>query len=196
MISVVFLLVVAVFVATPAKVYAACESDGAYGQNCVYNKSFKITKKVRIKDEGDFEDKVTGVKEGQVVEFKVKVKNVGEVAVDDLKMTDILPEELYRVGGSGLTEYLNDLKVGETETFVIEAKIKEIEFDRTDNFENCVVNKAKLERNGDFEGSDTATVCYGDSDIKELPETGADSTGILTIFGLISTGLGMILKRK
>lgn len=180
----------------PSKVLAACESDGAYGQTCVYNKTFELTKKVRIEGDNTWKDKVIDVKEGETIEFRIEIKNIGEVAVDDMKMTDYLPDELERIGGDGLTEEWNDFKVDEEKKFVIKARIKSEEFDRDDNFEKCVVNKAKVEYDGTLEGSDTATVCYGDEDITELPETGATSTEALTLLGLISTGFGFTLKRK
>lgn len=180
----------------PSKVFASCESDGAYGQKCVYNKTFELTKKVRIEGDSTWKDKVIDVKEDEVIEFRIKVENIGEVAVDDMKLKDFLPDELKRIGGDGLTEDWDDFKVGETKKFVIKARIKASEFDRDDNFEKCVVNKAEVRYDGTLEGSDTATVCYGDEDITELPETGASGTEAMTILGLASTGFGLMLKRK
>jgi len=100
---------------------------------------------------------------------------------------------MERVGGSGLTEYWDDFEPGETKTFYIEAKVKEEEYDRDVDFEKCVVNKAEVEWDGEFEGSDTATVCYGDEDVTELPETGSNEIVALIGFGLIAAG---ILVRK
>ena len=57
-----------------------------------------------------------------------------------------------------------------------------------ENFEKCVVNKAEVEWDGNFEGSDTATVCYGDVEVTELPETGAVSTLAIAGLGLIIAG--------
>jgi len=173
-----------------------CESDGDYGQTCVYNKTFELIKDVRIEGDNTWKDKVIDVKEGEVIEFRIRIENLGEIAVDDMKMTDFLPDELERIGGDGLTEEWNDFEVGETVTFVIEARIRSEEFDREDNFEKCVVNKAEVRYDGTLEGADTATVCYGNEEITELPETGATATEAMTIFGLASTGFGLILKRK
>lgn len=180
----------------PSKVFAACESVGDYGQNCVFNKTFELEKKVRLEGDNTWKGKVVNVKEGEVIEFKIEIKNAGEVAVDDMKMTDILPDELERIGGSGLTEEWTDFKVGEEKNFVIKARIKASEFERTDNFEKCVVNKAEVTYDGTLEGSDTATVCYGNEEPEELPETGPLATEVLTIAGLASTGFGLALKRK
>lgn len=166
------------------QVYAGCTPNYGGGQTCVYNKNFDIEKKVRKAGDDSWKDKVTGVKKGEIVEFRIKVKNDGEVDVDDMKMTDKLPKEMERVGGSGLTEYWDDFEKGKSKTFVIRAKVKDSEYDRK-NFEKCVVNKAVVEYDGDQEGSDTATVCYGDRGPTELPKTGGNSL----LYGALGLGL-------
>jgi len=179
------------------KVYASCEPNYGGGETCIYNKSIKITKDVKvIEDNGsDYKDKVTGVKKTETVEFRITVKNVGEVEVDNMKMTDKLPSELDRVGGDGLTEYFDNFKPGETKEFKIKATINSDEFDR-ENFDKCVVNKAELHFGDKFEGADTATVCYSKGTVTELPGTGPD-LGIATgIAGFGLTVLGFLVKRK
>jgi hypothetical protein len=166
-----------------------------YGE--VYNKRFRITKEVRIEGDNDWKDKVTDVDEDDIVEFRIEIKNLSDDDLDDfddMKMEDFLPDEMYRVGGSGLTEYWDDFEPGETKKFTIEAKVESDEYDRDVEFEKCIVNKAEVRWDGDFEGSDTATVCYGNIEPTELPETGALSTLGLTGLGLLVVGL--ISKRK
>ena len=165
-----------------------------YGE-VVKNKAFRIEKEVRVKDEGDFEDKLVLDEEDfdKVLEFRIEVKNKGEVDVDDMKVEDFLPEEMDRVGGDGLTEYWDDFDSGDTKTFYIDAKIDEDEFDR-ENFDKCIVNKAEVRYDGDFEGSDTATVCYGDVEVTELPETGFVDTMVPLGLGLIV--VGFLVKNK
>jgi uncharacterized repeat protein (TIGR01451 family)/LPXTG-motif cell wall-anchored protein len=179
-------------------VYADCEPIYGGGQNCVYNKSFRVTKDVRIVEDNDseFKDKVTDVKKHETVEFRIKIKNVGEVEVDNMKMRDKLPDELERVSGDGLTEEWDDFEPGETKEFKIIAKIHSDEFDR-ENFDKCVVNKAELTFDGKFEGADTATVCFGKGEVTELPSTGPGFDGIATgLAGLGLTALGVLVKRN
>jgi LPXTG-motif cell wall-anchored protein len=110
-----------------------------------------------------------------------------------MKMKDSLPDEMERVGGDGLTEYWEDFEPGETKTFIIRAKVNSEEYDR-ENFEKCVVNKAKVLYDDDEEGSDTATVCYGDSEVTELPKTGGSSV----LYGALGLGLsafGLTVKK-
>lgn len=178
-----------------SKVYADCESNYGGGETCIYNKSFKVTKQVRIEGDDDWEDKITNVDPDDVIEFRIKITNVGEVEVDDMEYKDKLPSELVRVGGDGLTEDWDNFSEDESVTFKIKAQIDSDEFDRTDNFEKCVVNKVEVKYDGNFEGSDTATVCYGDADITELPETGAGTTVALVTFGLLLITFGTLTKK-
>ncbi len=165
------------------KVYA----DGQYGKDIIKNKSFRIEKEVRIKDEGSYEDKLILTKSDwdEVIEFRIRIKNVGEVTTDKMKMEDFLPSELKLVKEDGLTEHWDGFEPGETKTYKIEARIKDSELDR-ENFDKCVVNKAEVRYDGKFEGADTATVCYGDRTVTELPETGFEEV-------LIPLGLGLIV---
>lgn len=173
--------------------YAGCTSNYGGGETCIYNKNFDIEKKVRKEGDDSWKDKVTGVDEDEVVEFKIKVKNEGEVDVDDMKMSDKLPKEMERVGGDGLSEYWDDFEAGETKTFVIKAKVKDSEYDK-DNFEKCVVNKAEVLYDGEDEASDTATVCYSDSEPTELPKTGGSSL-LYGVLGLGLTAVGAFAKK-
>lgn len=175
--------------------YAGCESNYGGGETCIYNKSFEIEKKVRIEGDNEWKDKVVDVEEDETVEFRIRVENVGEVGVDDMKYEDFLPDEMERVGGDGLTEYWDGFDPDEEVTFIIEAKVKDSEYDDED-FEKCVVNKVELYYDDAFEGSDTATVCYGDEEITELPETGPASTVGLALSGLGLIASGTLVKKR
>jgi LPXTG-motif cell wall-anchored protein len=175
---------------------------GSYGEYGPYggykNKSFDIEKKVRVEDEDEeWKDKVVRVAEDDVVQFRIRIWNTGEITTDDMKMHDYLPDEMYRVGGSGLTEYWDDFEPGEMVEFIIEAKVHSDEYDR-ENFEKCVVNKAVVEFQGHEEGSDTAIVCYemAGEEIEELPSTGATATVAMAITGLGLVTLGFSAKKK
>lgn len=182
-----------------------CEPNYGGGETCIINKSFSIEKEVRIYGSDDeFKDKITGVEADEIVEFRIVIKNTTIVPsgideddipdFDNMKMKDILPDELERVGGAGLTEYWDDFAPGEEIEFKIRAQIDSDEFDRDEDFEKCVVNEARVYYDDDLEGSDTATVCYGNVDeVTELPETGYTST--LSILGLGLMSLGVLIRR-
>ncbi|MEZ6256041.1 MAG: LPXTG cell wall anchor domain-containing protein [Patescibacteria group bacterium] len=197
-------------VSTNTPVYADCEPNYGGGETCICNKVFRIEKKVAKLDtnkdlkDHNFEDKVifkTPEKSSDVkVVFKIKVTNEGEVTTDDMKMKDSLPDEFQHAkssfGGDGLTETWDDFEPGESKTFYITAKLEKDEFVDDKNYEKCVVNEASVYYDGDFEGKDTATVCFRNSEITELPETGPVSTAILTALGLTSIASGFGLKSR
>lgn len=178
-------------------VLATCDSDGAYGETCTTTESYDIEKKVRIKGSSDtsWKDKVTGVKEDQTVEFRIRAENTGDEEADDVETEDSLPGEMTRTGGAGLTESWDDFSPDEVQEFIIEAKLKASEFATDKKFEKCVVNKVELTVGGDFEGSDTATVCYNNADV-ELPKTGPIGALPMGIVGAGMAVLGGWLKRR
>lgn len=169
-------------------------ASGQYGE-VIINKAFRIQKDVRIKDQGSYEDKLILDKSdwNSIVEFRIRVTNTGEVETDNMKMEDFLPSELVRVGGDKLTEKWDEFEPGATKTFKIEVKLHEDELKR-ENFDKCVVNKAEVRFDGTFEGSDTATVCYGDRTVTELPETGFEE--VLLPLGLGLIAVGYVLKKR
>ena len=168
---------------------------GQYGEE-EYNLRFKITKEVRIQGDTEWKDKVTDVKEGEVVEFRIKIRNKSDDpadATDDMKMEDFLPEEMYKVGGNGLTEEWDNFDPKDEKVLIIQAKVDSDEYDSDVRFEKCVVNKAELRWDGEFQGSDTATVCYGNVEPTELPKTGAFST--MGLSGLVLLVSGLVSKK-
>ncbi|HSX39705.1 MAG TPA: LPXTG cell wall anchor domain-containing protein [Candidatus Saccharimonadales bacterium] len=182
------------------KAYADCESNYGGGETCNKERSFTISKKVRIaKDSGsdkenEWKDKVTDVNKGDTIEFRITVKNTGNASASDMEMIDKLPEELQKLGGSGLTEEWDDFGKNTTKTFYIIVQVKNSEFDNA-NFDKCVVNKATLKHKGDKVGSDTATVCYGNGTPTELPKTGGPAIE-LTLIGLGLIGLAVLIKKS
>lgn len=171
-----------------------CVPDGAYGETCTTDESYRIEKWVRIQGDDTWLGRVTDVQEEDIVEFRVRATNTGDEEADDMTMTDTLPDEMERTGGDELVEEWDDFAADAEETFIIEAQLRASEFDSTTEFEKCVVNKAELEQGDEFVGSDTATVCYNNADV-ELPETGFSALS-MGIAGVISTLTGAILKRK
>jgi hypothetical protein len=110
-----------------------------------------------------------------------------------MKMEDFLPEEMYKVGGNGLTEEWDNFDPKDEKVFIIQAKVDSDEYDSDVRFEKCVVNKAELRWDGEFQGSDTATVCYGNIEPTELPKTGAFST--MGLSGLVLLVSGLVSKK-
>ncbi len=160
----------------------------------------RIEKDVKLDGDTNWKDKVfidlnkSSEKDKDVL-FRVKVSNLsdsGAAKFDKMQMKDFLPGELYRVGGAYLKENWNEFASGETKEFIIKVKLTDAEMNMDKRFEKCVVNKAELRQDGNFEGSDTATVCYGNIPVEELPKTGF--TSVASIVGMIFLGLGSAIK--
>lgn len=202
-----FLIVVAGMLSVISPVFADepdCESNYGGGETCLVNKRFKIEKKVRLEGDDDWQDRVTidltdDDENDKEIEFRIRIKNlsddVADLSFDDMKMEDKLPGVFDKIGGSGLTEYFNDFEPGETREFTIRVKLEDDELDRDGDFEKCAVNKASVYWGDEFEGSDTAIVCWSneEKDLKELPKTGS-VTG-LSILGFALLTAGTVIKK-
>jgi len=154
----------------------------------------QIVKEVKLEGDANYRDKVfidlTNKDEtAKAIYFRAVITNKGD-EVKNLKMQDFLPSALNKVEGN-LTEEWATLGKNESKTFIIKVSLKDSEIIADKNYEKCVVNKAEVRIDGDFAGSDVATVCYGNKPI-ELPKT-----GILPVAGFAGLGmlsLGSLLK--
>lgn len=157
--------------------------------------TLQIVKEVKLDGDPSYKDKVfvdltKDDQRNKNIVFKVTIKNKGD-KVENLKMEDFLPSALEKVSGN-LTEEWSSLDKDEVKTFEISAKIKSSEIIADKDYEKCVVNKAELRRDGNFSGSDVATLCYGNKPITSLP-----STGIVPVVGMLGLGLvtlGQLIK--
>lgn len=156
------------------------------------NKDVSISKMVRFEGQDTWKEKIIGVELDDVIEFRIKIDNKGNTEIDNLKMIDDLPDELERIGGSGLTESFDNLAEDDDKSFTIKAKVK----DEYMNEEKCVVNEAKVERDGKEKDRDTATVCFGEVELSELPETGPTETGAIALSGILMLGLGLKFRKS
>jgi LPXTG-motif cell wall-anchored protein len=191
----------------------ACDENYGGGETCIVNKSFNIDKDVKFEDEDDdeYSDKVyvdlTDKDErSRTIVFRITIKNttssedtdVEDMEFDKMKMLDDLPDELKRVGGSGLSEYFDNFNPGEKKTFYIKVRLTDDELDKDGEFEKCVVNVAKVYYDSKKEGESAATVCYSNTDLKELPKTGGETPLVLGSVGLGIASIGSLafLKKR
>ena len=168
--------------------------------------NYEIKKKVRKVDTQTWKEKVTGVREDQQVEFKITIKNTGDTMIEELKVVDILPENLTLASDANswvVTSFAPGAEY--TLTITATANVKNIAQDDS----QCVVNTAQIKIDGDTKASDNATVCIKNpgevlGDIEELPDTGLfDEVNPLigwivvsTLFGFILLNLSYILQEK
>ncbi len=190
-------IVVVLSTASASNVYADCHSTYGGGKTCDNTIIFKVEKKVRLAGTTEWKDKITNVKKGDVIEFRIRVTNIGDKSVNSMEMKDKLPSDIFnKIGGSGLTEEWDSFDPGDVKEFIIQVKVKDSEFTSSRSFDKCVVNKAEAYYDGDFVGSATATVCYSNRTVTELPKTGIGSTVSYTIAGLGLLSLGLLIKKS
>lgn len=194
-VSVTLVLVLAFVFA--GKAYADCKATYGGGETCTNEIIFKVKKEVRLAGTTEWKDKIINVKMGDVIEFRIRIKNIGDVSVNGMEMKDKLPADIFKkIGGDGLTEEWDSFDPGDTKEFVITVKVKDSEFTSSRTFDKCVVNKAEAYYDGDFVGSATATVCYSNKTVTELPKTGLGNSVTLTIAGFGLVGLGLLIKKS
>lgn len=168
------------------------------GEQCTetLNKSFALKKEVRRANETAFHENLDDVRDNETLEFRITVKNTGEVAVDKLVVTDFLPEELTILQDQLGWNVLNLKPQEQTELFV---KAGSGNLDKLNLGETrCVVNTAEVRYQGEIEASDTSTICLKRGEVlpaEKLPETGLFDEILLPLsFGAITAGL--YLRRK
>jgi hypothetical protein len=194
-------LVVAVLLVARTDVYADdhCEDNYGGGENCVYNKRFRIEKEVRLEGDDSWRDKVTidltdGDENDKYIEFRIKIKNLSDdeadkyIDFDNMEMKDKLPDVFDKIKGDLSVDW-DDFEPGDEKEFKIRVELDEDEIDRNGDYEKCAVNKASVYWDDEFEGSDTATVCWtNEGEVLGLPDTGAVANLAIAGFGLLTTG--------
>lgn len=171
---------------------------GQYGDEIecpIVNKSFSVEKTVRVGDQGDWSDEVSGIKAGQEVQFEVTVLNTGEAKISDLKVIDVLPSNLTRT--SDLDNWVIDnFEPGDVRKFWVKATAN---YDGIAvNQEKCVVNVVNLVYKGTKEASDTASVCIKNegkvlSAQTPLPMTGSVQMTVLGV-SIVALLVGLIIS--
>ena len=169
------------------------------GETCVETteREFSLEKKVRFVNHNEFKSRITGAQEGDKVEFRITVKNEGNVDVDEVKINDDLPKYLKTDEDTSWT--IKNFKAGAEEEITFKAKV--VDSDKLPDSDTCVVNEASLKFENRNRASDTAVVCIevpSTSTVKKLPVTGADfplnpfslSLGIIAV-GIILSGFGI-----
>lgn len=134
----------------------------------------------------------------QTVDFKVEVKNTGDIDLINMDITDTLPAELiYISGGSinkgGLVSYhIDKLAVGETQSFLVKTKVK---VDANASGIICPVNLAQAQA-GSLMDQDTSTFCITRNinknvpPVEQLPKTGLPLVA-WSLVGLLPAGFGL-----
>ena len=142
---------------------------------------------------------------GATVYFQVKVKNTSNVTLNNVEVSDIMPNEIIAVEGPGtynensktITWKYDSLKAGEEKTEKIIAQIKGQNQLPADKGVMCMINKSTVRAGNNYD-DDTAQFCVEKQVIgaKQVPTAGPEYGILLTTLSFASLGAGVYLKRK
>lgn len=134
----------------------------------------------------------------QTVDFRIEIKNTGNTDLTNVDITDTLPAELTYISGGSLskggliTYHIDKLAVGESQSFLVKAKIK---VDTNATGVICPVNLAQVQT-GSLLDQDTSTFCITRNInknvpvVEELPKTGLPMVA-WSLVGLLPAGFGL-----
>lgn len=222
-ISAILIIAVLAITAMPSKASAKKECFTQYGggETCIdidEDGKLDVDKTVWNPESDDFEDNIKASEhkfsEGNKVRFRIRVKNTGDIRLENIELEDVLPSFVRYSSGDGDGKSDNtrvefdefDLNPGESEEFEFTAKV---DFDGVSPKDStvCLTNVARAEgEHKDDEDetesdSDFANFCVktgkvlGKESPKRMPVTGGseDQTmANLILAGAISSGLILV----
>lgn len=189
----------------PKETFAAVRCETQYGgrEVCVTTGQLQIDKEIFDPINNKFVDNL-GINDhrfvpGELVVFKIKVKNVGDAKIDKVQVSDIPQANFFELATGSLNFDLTDLKVGETQEG--EIKLRVVAQDKLPPNIICVINGAEAV-SGNERDKDTTQLCL---EIKvlgvekgappqEMPETGAE-TWLIFLGGTAGAVIGFRLTR-
>ncbi|MFA6454147.1 MAG: hypothetical protein WCV81_05480 [Microgenomates group bacterium] len=133
----------------------------------------------------------------QTVDFKIEVKNTGDIDLNSVDITDQLPAQLIYVSGGSINKggqihfFIDRLTPGQTQSFLLKAKVKVT--DETGVV--CPVNLAEA-RTGSLLDQDTSAFCITRNinkkvaPVEELPKTGLPLAA-WSLVGFLPAGFGL-----
>lgn len=142
---------------------------------------------------------------GGRVYFQIKVKNTSNVTLNNVEVSDIMPNEVVAVEGPGtyneqtktITWKYDSLKAGEEKTEKIIAQIKGQNALPADKGVICMINKSTVRAGANYD-EDTAQFCVEKKVIgaKKVPTAGPEYGILVSLLSFASLGTGVYLKRK
>ena len=137
------------------------------------------------------------LKEGELLEFNIKVKNSGDQELKNIQITDKLPDYWRFIFGPAqpnenreINWQIEKLAAGEEKTFRLRGQIKGLESVKTEGT-FCLMNKIRVETETGEIDEDQASFCL--LRLKKTPPTGSSNLiwGSL-VLGLVAlTGIGL-----
>ena len=184
---------------TPSVTPVPTTSTAPTPTTAAFMQRLEVQKRVRLKGATEWVDKLTSIPGGKELEFEIVVKNTGEADVSNIKIIDVVPDNLELTAGP--KEHTVTLVKGQENRTVLSMKTNTKGV--ANNTEKCVDNVVNVIVNNDKYASDTATVCVkyvpGQTLAEQdnLPETGVGEWFLYTgIFGALAAAFGVNLYSK
>ncbi len=147
------------------------------------------------------------LKENDLLEFRIKIKNSGDTKLENINAHDFLPAHLALVfhpgefdqGNNQISWQIKELSPGEEKIFNIRTFIKKGEHQVVDGT-LCLINKTEAKAESGEHDQDTASFCIVSA--KKLPEAGSGTsnlalgTGIAGMFALTGIALRLFGRGK
>jgi hypothetical protein len=198
-ISLSFLSLVSLIAAKPVLVKAQ------YG-NGEEERQVVIDKKVKPVNSEQWYDNLPQVNTAfapeNLVDFKIILKNSGDVDLENLNIIDNLPDYVkpifnpgeYKEDEKKITWTIEKITTGETQEFNIRVQIEKAEnISQTQPF--CLVNKTSVQKDGQELDNDTAQFCIEPRILAEtFPETGFNLI-FGTIVALATVATGVLIRK-
>jgi uncharacterized repeat protein (TIGR01451 family) len=165
----------------------ACQPIFGGGDSCVQEGDLALDKKLKSPTGNDFLDN-TSINDpkfapNQPITFRLTVKNTGNRAIENITVTDTLPQYVTFTRGPGqfdrstntVTFTIDKLEAGQSRAVTLEAKIVAANAIPGTTGIACVVNQAKATQ-GRNTGSDNAEFCLQKSGQTAAPTQGQPQT--------------------
>jgi len=188
-------------VLSAGRVMAAVRCETQYGgsQVCVSTGQLQVDKKVWDPQRGSWVDNLYitdyKFKTGEVVRFKLSIKNVGDDSLHEVKITDTLPEFLFFTGTTPSEFKFDILNPGVTEEKEVEARV--VSESQLKVNQDCDVNTAEATSKEGFQDKDTAKLCVTKQvlGISTLPKTGPSNTFLILCLSVLAGLAGVALMK-
>ena len=194
------IIFLASFLALVKPSLAAVRCEIQYGGNeiCVTTGELQIDKEVLDpRNSGVYRDNLFltdyQFKTSENATFKLKVKNVGDDTLYNVRIYDNLPSFLFFTGETPREFKIDNLNPGETKEFEVKTRVvaeSQLVADRI-----CGVNTAEVWADNDQHDKDTSEVCATKKvlGVSTLPETGNNTLFLVFGVSLVIAMLGFAL---
>jgi len=184
-----------------------CHSVYGGGEVCEYG-DLSIDKQVLNPDKGEYWDNIDSSDyvfgPDQEITFKIRVKNISDVRLDNVLVRDYMTNYLKFVRANnanwlsdqGKAEWgIGDLEPGESQTVYI--TFKTFTKDNLPSEITCETNTADVEKDNGNRKSDSSSFCISKTTTKPLvlgakmPDTGVDMPTMIALELIVLGGIGM-----